>query len=71
MFSIDVKVNHRLVLLPSRVYQYVLTFKFLPKEAYEEDFCVKPKQILKYMSETFFKNMFRAIGQSVKAKNTM
>lgn len=64
-------MNHKLVSSPTRAFRYVLTFKFLPREAYQEDFGVKPKQIVKYMSKTFFSNMFKAITKAAKSKNTM
>ncbi|XP_067615853.1 DNA-directed RNA polymerase I subunit RPA1 isoform X2 [Eurosta solidaginis] len=64
-----VNVKVKLVLKPDRSYQYMLHFNFLPREAYQGDFCVRPKKILKYMSESFFKLLFRAIVMSSKSKS--
>ncbi|XP_055383331.1 DNA-directed RNA polymerase I subunit RPA1, partial [Condylostylus longicornis] len=65
--SINVKI--RLILRPVRVYEYKLKFSFLPKEAYEDEFCVKPKQILKFMDEHFFKMMFKLIKRNRYSKD--
>ncbi|XP_017486749.1 PREDICTED: DNA-directed RNA polymerase I subunit RPA1 [Rhagoletis zephyria] len=63
-----VNVKIKLVLKPERAYQYKLKFQFLPREAYQDDFCVRPKKVLKYMSEVFFKLLFRAVIKSSKGK---
>ncbi|XP_055901789.1 DNA-directed RNA polymerase I subunit RPA1 [Eupeodes corollae] len=66
---VNVKIS--LVLFPERAYRYKITFQFLPREAYQDDFIVKPKKILKYMTETFFKQFFRSILKSSKKKETV
>ncbi|GAB0098582.1 DNA-directed RNA polymerase [Sergentomyia squamirostris] len=66
-----IKVQSRLVLRPQRVWEYKVTFRFLPRDAYKNDYCVKPKQILKYMSQKFFKLMFRGIVRLSKEKNSV
>uniref|UniRef100_A0A1B0DCX1 DNA-directed RNA polymerase subunit n=1 Tax=Phlebotomus papatasi TaxID=29031 RepID=A0A1B0DCX1_PHLPP len=67
----SINVKTRLVLRPQRVWEYKLLFRFLPRDAYKEDYCVKPKQILKYMSQVFFKLMFRGIMKLAKEKNSV
>ncbi|KNC24906.1 DNA-directed RNA polymerase I subunit RPA1 [Lucilia cuprina] len=64
-----VNVKTQLVQQPTRSQKYELTFQFLPREVYSDDFCVKPKQILKFMSNMFFKALFRAIIKSNKSKS--
>ncbi|XP_053969844.1 DNA-directed RNA polymerase I subunit RPA1 [Anastrepha ludens] len=66
-----VKVKTKLVLKPERAHQYILRFQFLPREAYQDDFCVRPKKVLKYMSEVFFKVLFRAAIRSSKSKKSI
>ncbi|XP_059608966.1 DNA-directed RNA polymerase I subunit RPA1 [Phlebotomus argentipes] len=67
----SINVQSRLVLRPQRVWEYRLMFRFLPREAYKNDYCVKPKQILKYMSKSFFKLMFRGIVKLSQMKNSV
>lgn len=67
----DIHVNSRLVLRPSRGMQHTVRFTFLPQDAYAHDYRVEPKQILKYMSGSFFKYMFRIISRSAKSKNVL
>uniref|UniRef100_W8CAD6 DNA-directed RNA polymerase n=1 Tax=Ceratitis capitata TaxID=7213 RepID=W8CAD6_CERCA len=66
-----VNVKTKLVLRPERAYQYKLRFQFLPREAYQDDFCVRPKKVLKYMSQVFFKLLFRAVIKSSKSRATL
>ncbi|CAD6991779.1 unnamed protein product [Ceratitis capitata] len=66
-----VNVKTKLVLRPERAYQYKLRFQFLPREAYQDDFCVRPKKVLKYMSQVFFKILFRAVIKSSKSRATL
>ncbi|XP_017866097.1 PREDICTED: DNA-directed RNA polymerase I subunit RPA1 [Drosophila arizonae] len=66
----SVHVNTSLTLEPERAYVYDLHFKFLPREMYKEDFCVRPKRIIKYMHQTFFKQLIRAILKVSNAKKT-
>uniref|UniRef100_T1PI48 DNA-directed RNA polymerase n=1 Tax=Musca domestica TaxID=7370 RepID=T1PI48_MUSDO len=63
-----VNVKTQLVHRPQRAQKYELTFQFLPREAYSEDFCVKPKQIIKYLSKKYFSLLFRAIIKSNSTK---
>lgn len=67
---IAVHINTSLALEPERAYIYDLRFKFLPREMYKEDFCVRPKRIIKYMHQTFFKQLIRAILKVSNAKRT-
>uniref|UniRef100_A0A1B0CN45 DNA-directed RNA polymerase subunit n=2 Tax=Lutzomyia longipalpis TaxID=7200 RepID=A0A1B0CN45_LUTLO len=66
-----INVKCRLVLRPQRVWEYKLLFRFLPHDGYSNDFCVRPKQILKFMSKKFFKLMFRGIVKLSKEKNSV
>jgi DNA-directed RNA polymerase I subunit RPA1 len=66
-----INVKSRLVLKPNRGTEYIIRFQFLPKEAYEHDFRVESKEILKYMSQSFFRFMFRMIQSKSKDKNVM
>lgn len=67
----SVKISTKFVYFPQRGREYVLRFKFLPRDGYKNEFCVKPKQIIKHMSKKFFKQMFRMIIQAAKEKNTI
>nr|XP_014089551.1 DNA-directed RNA polymerase I subunit RPA1 [Bactrocera oleae] len=66
-----VNVKTKLVLKPERAYQYKLRFQFLPHEAYQNDLCVRPKKVLKYMGEVFFKLLFRSVIKSSKSKSSI
>ncbi|XP_055854133.1 DNA-directed RNA polymerase I subunit RPA1 [Episyrphus balteatus] len=66
-----VKVKISLTLTPERANRYSIHFQFLPREAYQEDFIVKPKRILKHMTENFFKQLFRSIIKSGKDKSSV
>ncbi|XP_030388512.1 DNA-directed RNA polymerase I subunit RPA1 isoform X2 [Scaptodrosophila lebanonensis] len=66
----SVGVIFSLTLEPERAYVYDLHFQFLPREAYKEDFGVRPKRIIKYMHETFFKQLIRAILKVSNVKKT-
>ncbi|XP_043646284.1 DNA-directed RNA polymerase I subunit RPA1 [Drosophila teissieri] len=57
----SVHVSTCLTLDPERAYEYDMRFQFLPREVYKEDYGVRPKQIIKYMHQTFFKQLIRAI----------
>lgn len=59
------------MLRPKREKVYKLRFNFLPRDAYKDDFGVRPKQVIRHMSASFFKMMFRAIIRSAKAKYTV
>ncbi|XP_075169735.1 RNA polymerase I subunit RpI1 [Haematobia irritans] len=63
-----VNVKTQLVHKPTRAQKYELTFQFLPREAYSDDFCVKPKQIIKFLSKKFFSLLFRSIIRSNTSK---
>lgn len=65
-----VHVSTSLELEPERAYVYDLHFKFLPREVYKDDYCVRPKRIIKYMHQTFFKQLIRAILKVSNAKKT-
>ncbi|XP_062563264.1 DNA-directed RNA polymerase I subunit RPA1 [Armigeres subalbatus] len=67
----DIDVQSRLVLRPFRGMQHTVRFTFLPKDAYSHDYRVEPSEILKYMSGSFFKYMFRMIFRSAKSKNVL
>lgn len=47
-----------------------MRFQFLPRAVYKEDYGVRPKQIIKYMHQTFFKQLIRAILKVSNAKKT-
>ncbi|XP_046865726.1 DNA-directed RNA polymerase I subunit RPA1-like [Drosophila willistoni] len=66
----SVTINTSLNLEPERAYVYDLQFKFLPREVYKEDYGVRPKRIIKYMHQTFFKQLIRAILKVSNAKKT-
>lgn len=66
-----VDVKSEVILRPSAVRKFKLRFQFLPREAYKDDFCVKPKQILKHMSQSFFKAMFKGIFKLVSEKSVV
>ncbi|XP_037942906.1 DNA-directed RNA polymerase I subunit RPA1 [Teleopsis dalmanni] len=61
-----VNIKMKLILKPERAYQYCIKFQFLPREAYQNDFSMRPKRIIKFMSEIFFKQLFRAIMKASK-----
>lgn len=66
-----VDVKSEVVLRPSAVRKFKLRFQFLPREAYKNEYCVKPKQILKHMSQSFFKAMFKGIFKLVSEKSVI
>lgn len=66
-----VDVKSEVVLRPSAVRKYKLRFQFLPRDAYKNDYCVKPKQILKHMSQNFFKLMFKGILKLVSERTVI
>lgn len=63
-----IKVHSHIALRPNRTRNYCIRFNFLPKDAYESEFAVTPKGILKYMKEVFFKLMFKAIAKAANEK---
>lgn len=65
-----VNVSTSLALEPERAYIYDLYFKFLPREVYKDDYSVRPKRIIKYMHQTYFKQLIRAILKVSNAKKT-
>ncbi|XP_013113377.2 DNA-directed RNA polymerase I subunit RPA1 [Stomoxys calcitrans] len=66
-----VTVKTQLVHTPTRVQRYELTFQFLPRQAYAEDFSVKPKQIIQFLSNKFFSVLFRSIIKSSTSKTAV
>ncbi|KAH8327289.1 hypothetical protein KR074_009351 [Drosophila pseudoananassae] len=66
----SVHISTSLALEPERAYEYEMRFQFLPREVYKEDFGVRPKQIIKYMHQTFIKQLIRSILKVSKAKRT-
>lgn len=62
--KIDVTIETQLK--PERLQMYTLRFHFLPYEAYETEFCVKPKFVIKHMTRKFFKQMFGAVKKVSK-----
>ncbi|KAH8253394.1 hypothetical protein KR032_005263 [Drosophila birchii] len=66
----SVHISTSLALEPERAYEYGMRFQFLPREVYKEDYGVRPKQIIKYMHQTFFKQLIRAILRISNAKKT-
>lgn len=66
-----IDVKSEVVLRPSAVRKYKLRFQFLPRDAYKNDLSVKPKQILKHMSQSFFKLMFKGILKLVSEKRVI
>jgi len=53
-----------------RAYEYEMRFQFLPREVYKEDYGVRPKQIIKYMHQTFIKQLIRSILRVSSALKT-
>ncbi|EDW32058.1 GL11448 [Drosophila persimilis] len=66
----SVHISTSLSLEPERAYEYELRFQFLPREVYKEDYGVRPKRIIKYMHQTYFKQLIRAILKVSNAKKT-
>lgn len=64
----SINVQSHIVLKPNRVRQCCVRFNFLPRDAYENDFAVTPKRILRHMRESFFKLMFKAIAKAASEK---
>lgn len=63
-----INVQSHLILKPNRARNYCVRFNFLPRDAYEQDFAVTPKRILRHMRESFFKLMFKAISKAAHEK---
>lgn len=63
-----VNVQSHIVLRPNRARNYVVRFNFLPRDAYEQDFAVTPKRILRHMRDGYFKAMFKAIAKAANEK---
>ncbi|SPP75301.1 DNA-directed RNA polymerase I subunit RPA1 [Drosophila guanche] len=66
----SVHISTSLSLEPERAYEYELRFQFLPREVYKEDYGVRPKWIIKYMHQTYIKQLIRAILKVSNAKKT-
>ncbi|ALC41779.1 RpI1 [Drosophila busckii] len=66
----SVHINSCLSLEPERCYVYELHFKFLPRDVYKEDYGVRPKRIIKYMHQTYFRQLIRAILRVSNAKKS-
>lgn len=66
-----INVKSKILFFPQRATEYSIRFNFLPKDAYKNEYCVKPKQIIKHMTNNFFKLMFRLIISAAKEKNTI
>ncbi|KAH8305928.1 hypothetical protein KR018_004137 [Drosophila ironensis] len=66
----SVHISSTLALEPERAYQYEMRFQFLPRAVYKEDYGVRPKQIIKYMHQTFVKQLIRSILKISSAKKT-
>lgn len=64
----SINVQSHIILRPNRARNYCVRFNFLPHDAYEQDFAVKPKKILRHMRESFFKLMFKAISKAAHEK---
>lgn len=64
----SINVQSHIVLRPNRVKNYCVRFNFLPREAYEQDFAVTPRRILRHMRESFFKLMFKTISKAASEK---
>ncbi|XP_017039260.1 DNA-directed RNA polymerase I subunit RPA1 [Drosophila ficusphila] len=66
----SVHISTSLVLEPERAYEYEMRFQFLPRAVYKDDYGVRPKQIIKYMHQTFIKQLIRAILKVSNAVKT-
>ncbi|KAH8348172.1 hypothetical protein KR084_004956 [Drosophila pseudotakahashii] len=66
----SVHISTSLTLEPERAYEYEMRFQFLPREVYKEDYGVRPKHIIKYMHQTFIKQLIRAILKVSNALKT-
>lgn len=64
----SINVKSMLLVSPSRARSYALRFNFLPRDAYKDEFCVKPNQVIKHMGKSFFKSMFKSILRSAREK---
>lgn len=64
----SINVKSHLVLRPERARNYCVRFNFLQRDAYEQDFAVTPRKILRHMRESFFKLMFKAIAKAAQEK---
>lgn len=64
----NINVQSHIVLKPNRARNYCVRFNFLPREAYEQDFAITPKRILRHMRESFFKLMFKAMTKAANEK---
>ncbi|KAG5891414.1 hypothetical protein JTB14_031480 [Gonioctena quinquepunctata] len=66
-----IEVTAELQVRPVRQYKYVVRFNFLPRKYYGQEYCVKPKQILKHMKKKFFGEMFAAIRKYTKINSNV
>lgn len=64
----SINVQSHIVLKPNRAKHYCVRFNFLPRDAYDQDFAVTPRKILRHMRESFFKLMFKAISKAAHEK---
>lgn len=64
----SINVQSHIILKPNRVKNYCVRFNFLPRDAYEIDFAITPRRILRHMRESFFKLMFKAISKAAHEK---
>lgn len=68
MFDVlhNVNVKSYITLRPSRTRNYELTFNFLPRSAYNKQFMVKPRKIVKFTHEVFLLRLFKLIERASK-----
>lgn len=64
----SINVQSHIILKPNRVKNCCVRFNFLPRDAYEQDFAITPRRILRHMRESFFKLMFKAISKAAAEK---
>lgn len=64
----SINVQSHIILKPNRVKSCCVRFNFLPRDAYEQDFAITPRRILRHMRQSFFKLMFKAISKAAAEK---
>ncbi|XP_026481582.1 DNA-directed RNA polymerase I subunit RPA1-like [Ctenocephalides felis] len=63
---------HRIVTgARNKMHKYSVKFEFLPHGAYKNDFCVKPKGIMKFMEQKYCQSLMRAIVKSSNSKQML
>uniref|UniRef100_A0A1A9URE7 DNA-directed RNA polymerase subunit n=1 Tax=Glossina austeni TaxID=7395 RepID=A0A1A9URE7_GLOAU len=67
----SIQIKTHLILKPERFRKYELMFQLLPHKNCNDGLCVEPKQILKFINESFFPLLFRAIIKSTKFKTAL